>query len=64
MNIGYLQHGTGNGPFLTESVKVKHEYADRYLAWYEGKWRRIHIQLNRLYIVYMGDKITIQYDGI
>lgn len=61
---GYLQHGTGNGPFRTESVTVKHEYADKWLARYEGKWRRVHIQGGRTYIVYMGEKITIQIDGV
>lgn len=60
---GYLQHGEGAGPFLTQKVCIQNEYADRWLAWYEGKWRRVHIQLNRLYIVYLGEKITIQIYG-
>lgn len=63
---GYLQHGadTPAGPFRTERVWVKHEGADRYLAWYEGKWRRVHIQVGRTYIVFMGEKITIQIEGV
>jgi hypothetical protein len=61
---GYLQHGNGKGPFRTESVPVKHEYADRWLARFEGKWRRVHITVKRLYIVYTGEKITIQIDGL
>lgn len=56
----YLQHS----PFRTESVTVKHEYADRYLALYEGRWRRVHIQMRRTYIVYQGQKITIQIEGV
>ncbi len=65
MDIGYLQHGAGTaGPFRTERVKVKNEYADRWLAWFEGRWRRVHIALNRTWIVYQGEKITIQIEGV
>lgn len=61
---GYIHHGHGtNGPFCTESVKVKHEYGDRYLVWFEGRWRRVYIQVNRLYIIYQGNKLTVQIDG-
>ena len=69
METGYLQHvairadGTKDS-FRTESVSVKHEYADRYLAFFEGRWRRVHIAVKRLYIVYQGEKITIQIEGI
>jgi hypothetical protein len=64
-DYGYLQHGKGtNGPFRTERVGVKHEYADRWQAWFEGRWRRVHIQVGRLYIVYKGEKITIQIEGL
>lgn len=61
---GYLQHGTGNGPFRTEKVRIKHEYADKWLAWFEGRWRMVHIQVNRTFIVYRGEKITIQIEGV
>lgn len=65
MEIGYLQHGSAeNPPMRTESVTVKHEYAGRWLAFYEGKWRRVHIQVKRCYIVYMGKKITIKIEGV
>lgn len=59
-DLGYLQHG----PFRTESVPIKNEYADRWLARYEGKWRRVHMQVNRLFIVYRGERITIQIEGV
>ena len=64
LDHGYLQFGTAPGPFLTVRVPVKHEHADRYLARYEGRWRRIHIQVRRLYIVYRGEIITIQVKGL
>lgn len=64
-DIGYLQHGEGTkGSFRTESVRVRHEAADRYHAFFEGRWRRVHIQVNRTYIVYQGERITIQIDGV
>ena len=65
LDIGYLHHGQGTiGPFRTESVKVKNEYGDKWLARFEGKWRRVHIQLKRTYIVYNGQKINIQIEGV
>ena len=64
-DIGYLHHGEGtNGPFRTESVRVKNECLDRWFAWFEGRWRRVYIRVRRLYIVYQGRKITIQIDGV
>lgn len=62
--IGYLQHGTAPGPCRTESVRIKNEYSDKWLAFFEGKWRRVHIQLRRTYIVFRGEKITIQIEGV
>lgn len=67
MERGYLQHGTGNGPFQTESVPVKEDTWPNiggWLALYEGKWRKVHIQVNRTYIVYKGERITIQIEGV
>lgn len=65
-DIGYLRHGAGTaGPFRTETVKIKHEYAaHRWAAFFEGKWRRVHIALNRTWIVYQGERITIQIEGV
>lgn len=63
--IGYLQHGGGTkGPFRTEGVRVKNEYADRWLAFFEGRWRRVHINVSRLFIVFQGQRITIQIWGV
>ena len=65
--IGYLQHGEGNGPFRTESVRVKpdtYPHAGLWLARFEGKWRRVHVQVKRTFIVYRGKRITIQVDGV
>lgn len=65
IDYGYLQHGKGtNGPFRTERVEIKNEYGDRWLAWFEGKWRRVHLQVKRTFIVFQGEKITIQIWGV
>lgn len=64
---GYLQHGSGKGPFRTESVAVKPDewpHVGMWLALFEGRWRRVHVQVGRTYIVYRGEKITIQIDGV
>jgi hypothetical protein len=64
-DYGYLQHGHGtNGPFRTERVTVKHQAPDIWHARYEGRWRKVHVQLNRLFIVYRGNRITIQIWGV
>jgi hypothetical protein len=61
----YLQHSAGpNGPFRTEAVRVKHEYADRYKAFYEGKWRRVHVQVKKTFIKYQGQQIKIIIEGL
>lgn len=63
LEIGYLQHGTGtNGPFRTESVHIKHEYADNYKAWFEGRWRVIHHTpktANGYHIIFHGERIPL-----
>ncbi len=62
---GYLQHGTGtDGPFRTERVRIKNEHSDRWLAFFECRWRRVRIQVNRTFIVYRGEPITILIEGV
>lgn len=66
-DYGYLQHGKPPGPFLTEKVVIKQDAypnAFRWLAWYEGRWRVVHMNTKRLWIVYHGEKITIQIEGV
>ena len=63
--IGFLQHGHGtDGPFRTERVHIRHQYLDRWQAYYEGVWRRVHLQVNRTYIVHRGERITILIEGV
>lgn len=68
MLIGYLQHGHGYGPYRnslrTERVNIMHQGADRYMAWFEGRWRRVYIQVKRTFIRYQGESITIQIEGV
>ena len=64
-DYGFLQHGAGTaGPFCTERVTLKHEGADRWLARFDGRWRRVHIQVGRTYIVFRREKITILIEGV
>ena len=64
-DCGYLQHAVRpGGPFRTEAVTIKHEYADRWLAHFEGRWRRVHVQVKRLFIIYRGERIAIQIEGL
>lgn len=66
--VGYLQHGKGtNGPFRTEQVNVKQgewPKAHTWLAFFEGRWRVVQVQVNRTYINFRGEKITIQIEGV
>lgn len=64
-DYGYLQHGQGtDGPFRTERVYVRNHYAAEWQAWFEGRWRKVHMQVNRTFITYRGERITIQIDGV
>jgi hypothetical protein len=63
METGYLQHGSGSGPFRTEAVSVKHECLDQYYVYYECRWRKLHLSMKGHYIVYRGQKIKCQVEG-
>ena len=64
IDFAYLQHGTLPGPFRTECVKVRHDFADRWSVWFEGRWRRVHIAMKRCFIVFQGQRITVQIEGV
>ena len=59
MDKGLLVSGN-----LACEVLVKNEYGSKWLALFEGKWRKVHIQLKRTYIVFYGQKINIQIEGV
>lgn len=63
-SIGYLQYGQAPGLFRTERVRIRHSYADVWHAWYEGRYRLVHIQVKRTFIVYRGQRITIKIEGV
>jgi len=64
-DIGYLQHGDGtSGPFRTERVKVKMQHPFNWYVQYEGRWRKVHVQMKRCYIIYSGEKLTVQIEGV
>lgn len=64
-NVGYLMHkASESGPFLTERVTIRHLFADNWQAYYDGRWRKVHIQVGRTYIVDRGNKITIKIEGV
>ena len=65
IDTGYLQHGHGTqGPFRTERVTVKMHHPFDWFAHFGGKWRKVHTQVNRTYIVFQGERITIQIEGV
>lgn len=45
-------------------IPVKNEHSDRWLAFFEGKWRRVNILVSKTYINYRGYKLTIKIDGL
>jgi hypothetical protein len=67
-DFGYLHHGKGTaGPFRTERVSVRlrgYPYTGQWCAFFEGKWRAVRVQVNRTFIVYRGEKIAIQIEGV
>ena len=70
MDYGYLQHvavrenGTRDS-FRTEQVKVKNKGA-KWLALFMGHWRKVYIQKERekVFILFQGEKIPIQIQGV
>jgi hypothetical protein len=64
-DYGFLQHGQGtNGPFRTEQVQVRSIGAGEWQASFEGRWRKVHILVRGLYIIFHGERIAIQIDGV
>lgn len=66
-DFGYLQHGRQPGPFRTERVPVRLRgwpHVGMYEARFAGRWRAVHVQLKRTYIVFQGERITIQIYGV
>lgn len=63
-DYGYLHHGTQPGPFRTERVPVRHTMPDIWHARFEGRWRLVHVGVKRCHIVFRGEKITIQIEGV
>ena len=45
-------------------MRIRHQFLDRWQAYYEGAWRRVHLQVNRTYIVHRGERITILIEGV
>lgn len=62
MYAGYLQHGRGAGPFRTERVNVRLWFGGKWQAFFEGKWRTVWPQTNRLYVNCRGERITIKIE--
>lgn len=68
-DYGFLQHGQGTkGPFRTERVPVKlsgwRPSGQCWLAFFEGRWRVVRVQVRRTFIVYRSEKITILIEGV
>lgn len=66
-DFGYLQHGDKAGTFLTERVPVRLRgwpHAGMYEALFEGRWRAVHVQLRRTFVVHQGARITIRIEGV
>lgn len=63
-DYGYLFHGKAGEPMFTEKVRVRNLFGDNWEARFEGRWRKVHIQLKKNYIVYNKAKITIDIEGV
>ena len=68
IDYGFLQHGAGSsGPFRTEKVRIKlrgYPHTGQWVAQFMGRWRVVHVQLNRTFIVWRGERITIEIEGV
>lgn len=51
-------------PGRSEPVTVKSEGAGRWSALVDGRWRRVHVQVNKTFIVSDGKRIPIRIDGV
>jgi len=64
-DYGYIHHGEGtNGPFMTQRVAAKMQHPFNWYVQYEGRWRKVHVKLNKVFIIYKGEKLTVQIEGV
>lgn len=68
MPFGYLQHSAGaSGPFCTEKVCARPRgwpFVGLWECRYAGRWRAVRVLVRETFIVYRGERITIQIDGV
>lgn len=73
METGYLHgHSTRKDgtkdSFWTQRVPVKMSVSwPNHGTWYalfKSRWRKVHLQVKRTFIVYQGERITIQIEGV
>ena len=50
-DYGYLQHGKNGGPMATEKVRIRNSHLDNWQAFYMGKWRKVHVNVQRTFIM-------------
>jgi hypothetical protein len=43
---------------------VKNEGAGRWSAFVDGRWRRVHVQVNKTFVVSGSKRIPIRIDGV
>jgi hypothetical protein len=47
-----------------KELKAKHEGADRYKVFYQGRWRKVHVQVSRTFIVVNKVPLRIEIEGL
>lgn len=49
---------------FTDTVTAKHSCADVWHVWYSNRWRKVHVQVKRTYIVCWGRRHTVDMRGL
>jgi len=63
-DIGTLHIPLNSNMIQLKEVQIKHICLDRWEAYYEGKWRMVHITEKRTYIKHRDTKLTIEIEGV
>lgn len=68
-DYGYLLFGKEGEPMYTERCSIRERKWPNHGQWEarmqcDSRWRVVHVQMRRTFIVYRGQRITIKIEGV
>ncbi len=63
--VGYLHFGQGTiGPYQTIEVPIRGYPPGQWEVRFEGRWRRVHCNISKTWVIYLGQRVPVQIWGV